>query len=316
METENTTPVIDNDLSFKEAFDAAVRDIEGHSEPQISTPQYTPENVAEDSSSTDNVEEEEVVEEPQESTEDSPSEPEVDYKSLYLQHQQRTDAQIGLLHSRLRDVSEKYQELKQQNKQQVPVIEDKPRELPNKVKEVFESYPDIGNAVQEYMQHMLGQTQNNLRKEMTGYIQPIQQHLVMSESQRHENAIKAAHPDVLDILQSGKLFSWIDSLPPVMRAGATHVYQNGSAPDVIALLSEYKQAVGILKQKPGPKPGVKRIESIKEAVAPKVDQMTKKIVSALGVPSNNAPIDLRETPSFKDEFNAYARDYEQRNRRR
>ena len=85
----------------------------------------------------------------------------------------------------------------------------------------------------------------NVETELKTRVEPIQQQLFQTEADRHFSAIRAAHPDINAILDSGDLFTWIDSLPPVMQNGAKYVYQYGTAQEVISLLNDYKSARGV-----------------------------------------------------------------------
>lgn len=172
-----------------------------------------------------------------ETFEDSRSE----YERLYNDYKQNAEAQLGLYKSRIQQLAQELKELK--SKQEQPKSE--PAPLPEKVKEVFDMYPDIGEAVSAYVQNQLNHTKQSLVHDVEQQIQPIKSHLVLSDVQKHQMAIEAAHPDLKNILQSGDLLRWIDSLPPVMKAGAQQVYQYGDSAAVISLLDDYKTSRGI-----------------------------------------------------------------------
>lgn len=171
-----------------------------------------------------------------EETEDTGSE----YEKLYRDYKQNADAQIGLYRSRVDQLAQELRKLKAEQKEPV-----KPKELPHEVQEVFEMYPDIAKAMEAYVDSRLTDTRNTISQNFEQQIQPIKNQLVLSDVQKHQMAIEAAHPDLKKILQSGDLTKWIESLPPVMKAGAQQVYQYGSSADVINLLDEYKTQRGI-----------------------------------------------------------------------
>lgn len=172
-----------------------------------------------------------------ETSEDSRSE----YERLYNDYKQNAEAQLGLYKSRIQQLAQELKELKSKQEQSKA----EPAPLPEKVKEVFEMYPDIGEAVSAYVQSQISHTKQSLVHDVEQQIQPIKSHLVLSDVQKHQMAIEAAHPDLKNILQSGDLIRWIDSLPPVMKAGAQQVYQYGDSAAVISLLDDYKTSRGI-----------------------------------------------------------------------
>ena len=165
------------------------------------------------------------------------SDTESEYEKLYKDYKQTAESQINLYRSRLNQLSQEFQELKAKTKTK----KEEPAQLPDDVKEVFEMYPDIGKAVTAYVESQKESMIRNVEEQ----ISPIKSHLVLNDVQKHENAIKAAHPDVNSILQSGDLHTWIESLPPVMKAGAQQVYQYGDTEAVISLLNDYKESRGI-----------------------------------------------------------------------
>lgn len=173
----------------------------------------------------------------EETSEDSRSE----YERIYNDYKQNAEAQLGLYKSRIQQLAQELKELKSKQEQH----KSEPAPLPEKVKEVFEMYPDIGEAVSAYVQSQLSHTKQSLVHDVEQQIQPIKSHLVLSDVQKHQMAIEAAHPDLKNILQSGDLLRWIDSLPPVMKAGAQQVYQYGDSAAVISLLDDYKTSRGI-----------------------------------------------------------------------
>lgn len=172
-------------------------------------------------------------------------EPSVDtkeeYEKLYSEYKQNAEAQLGLYRGRVQQLAQELRELKAQQEQKKA----EPETLPDEVKEVFEMYPDIGKAVSAYVQAQLNNTKQSLVKDVEQQIQPIKSHLVLSDVQKHQMAIEAAHPDLKNILSSGDLLRWMDELPPVMKAGAKQVYQFGDTESVISLLDDYKTSRGI-----------------------------------------------------------------------
>lgn len=167
--------------------------------------------------------------------------PKDDYEKIYSDYKQTAEAQIGLYKTRLQQLAQDYQELKAKQEEKP----DEPEQLPEEVKEIFELYPDIGKAMSVYVTSQINKVKKSFKQDLEQQVTPIRSHLVLSDVQKHEMAIKSAHPDIQSILSSGDLDVWINSLPPVMKAGAQHVYQYGSTDDVISLLDEYKQQRGI-----------------------------------------------------------------------
>lgn len=244
----------------------------------------------------------------------------IEYEKLYKEYKQNAESQIGLYKSRLNQLSQEFQELKARTETK----KQEPAQLPDEVKEVFEMYPDIGKAVSSYFESQ----KQTMIKDMEEQIRPIKSHLVLNDVQKHENAIKAAHPDLNSILQSGDLNRWIESLPPVMKAGAQHVYQYGDTDAVISLLNEYKESRGISSAEHGA--GKQSVGEVRRTSSRSKDSgnqeshrmdprnyaggtghgygdrgnggvedddpLVQRVLSALAVKSGNSPVNLNTNP--------------------
>lgn len=255
--------------------------------------------------------------------EETQTDTEFEYEKLYNEYKQTAESQINLYRSRLNQLSKEFQELKASTKTK----KEEPVQLPDNVKEVFDMYPDIGNAVASYVESQKA----SMLRDFEEQIQPIKSHLVLNDVQKHENAIKEAHPDLQSILQSGDLNLWIDSLPPVMKAGAQHVYQYGSTDEVISLLNEYKESRGISSAKRGAgKQSVREVHGTsayakaqgnseshrmdsrnyaggtdqgygdRRGVMEDDDPLVQRVMAALAVKSGNSPMSVTSTPTRRE----------------
>lgn len=250
------------DLAYKEAFDKALADQELHKMSLDSKQSTAEDSSTEGKEHTDagklsnsewdekqisqtiqNVKEQ--IEQEQQPTRrrgrPRKDEQRDDYEKLYSDYKQTAEAQIGLYKTRLQQLAQDYQDLKAKQEEK----SEEPDQLPEDVREVFELYPDIGKAMSTYVDSQIRKVRKSFEKDIEQQVKPIRSHLVLSDVQKHEMAIKSAHPDIQSILASGDLNRWIDSLPPVMKAGAQQVYQYGDTDAVISLLDEYKQQRGI-----------------------------------------------------------------------
>lgn len=248
------------ELAYKEAFEKALGDSElpngsqnkqddstkdssSEKEPtdagQLSKDEWREKELAQ---TIQNVKEQYEQEEQQPRRRGRPRKEEVnEYEKLYSEYKQNAEAQLGLYKTRLQQLAQDYQELKAKHEQK----QEEPEQLPDDVKEVFEMYPDIGKAMSAYVNSQINKVKKSFTQDVEQQIKPIRSHLVLSDVQKHEMAVKAAHPDLQSILSSGDLTRWIETLPPVMKAGAQQVYQYGDTDSVIALLDEYKKQRGI-----------------------------------------------------------------------
>lgn len=318
------------------------------------------EQLGEDTSASD--QQEEQIEEPDVSIEEEQQEPveeskvvvsepsnSVDYKTLYEELKRNSDAQLGRLHANIQTLSAQYQELKQsmQQKKEEPK-EEEPTKLPSHIQEVFEAYPEIADAVQYLVDSKLSKTQKQFQNVVESKITPIQNQLYLTEAQKHEATIRASHPDITEILMSGDLHAWMNTLTPVSRAGAMRIYESGSAEEIVSMLNEYKQARGIPtngytnvgKQSPAGFSGTAGNQNValqaqsgrtpaQGAVAgtdsgtsgtqdESEDEIVKRVLAAMTVASSREPLDVpkRRSRSPKQDFMAVAKEYERSTGRR
>ena len=348
---------------YKEAFNKAIDDMESTKPGAPTTPAVEDSSVGKDNNGVapytgtsewddkDTAQRQAAIDEANEQHQEQPrrrgrprkeetqTDAEVEYEKLYKEYKQNAESQIGLYKSRLNQLSQEFQELKARTETK----KQEPAQLPDEVKEVFEMYPDIGKAVSSYFESQ----KQSMIKDMEEQIKPIKSHLVLNDVQKHENAIKAAHPDLNSILQSGDLVRWIDSLPPVMKAGAQHVYQYGDTDAVISLLNEYKESRGISSAEYGA--GKQSVGEVRRTSSRSKDSgnqephrvdsrnydegtgrgygnrgnggvdeddpLVQRVLSALAVKSGNSPVNLNTTPvrrekTAEDIFKEVTADFE------
>lgn len=331
-----------DNLEFQEAFNQAC------DEQMPDNAETSEQEVEEEIPETDQDTNSEPESEPEDSQVNTEPEPEPDksqysepdYKSLYFELKRVSDAQLSRVHAHLQDLSAQYQELKQQQEMKSQA---KPEELPSHIKEVFEAYPEIADAVQYLVDSKVNKTQQQLQSVVDSKIKPLQNQLYLTEAQKHEAIIRAAHPDITEILMSGDLQMWINSLPPVMRTGASRIYESGTADEIVAMLNEYKQARGIpngtrksssagIQESPGYSRTSGRAESVLSPSEGRSsdtsgirtggtgrgqgdgeeDEIVKKVLAAMAVASKREPLDVpkkrRRTP--QQDFMAIAKQYE------
>lgn len=302
---------------FNEAFDELAKSYEDTSyiEPSYEDIESEPEDPSENENVVSQNEDDEVqpAEELKQGSEASVSDQQttelpLNYKELYEKVKRDAEAQNTLWASRLTDLSHKYQELKEAKNAPAQMKEDQD-ELPDNVKELFEIHPEIANAVKTLVDSKVSAVQRTVNDELKTRVEPLQQQMYQTEAEKHFSAIRAAHPDITAIMDSGDLFAWIDSLPPVMQNGAKYVYQYGTAQEVVSLLNDYKSARGVKK------PQMTRASSapIQTTSGSDTEDIVKQVLAAMAVRTGKEPIDISNKPKAKPReksFEDLAREYE------
>lgn len=308
---ENTTA----ELSFEDAFKGFADNFQKTGDSSYSAPSV--QSNSEDLDDSSNIPNENAnsdngdVNDP--SLEENPADnsADLDYRKLYEKTKRDSDAKLGLLYNRINEMSERYNQLLDTRVQQTPQAKQEPQEMPHAIKELYEVYPDIAEAVTQLIESRLQETTANVESSIERRVAPVQKHLELSAQQQHLQAIMQEHSDLPAIVQSGVLLDWVDSLDPVSRAGAVNIMQNGSSSEVVALVSMFKQQYAGTRNNVTP-------QNASQKNPKRDDLIAKKVLNALAVdtprsvapttrPIQNAP----KTTDYRSDFDSLAKDYEQ-----
>lgn len=168
---------------------------------------------------------------------DPPAEPDpVDYKRLYEQEQQR-----------YRSFEGRYRKEKEQWEQRVS--DRQPSEAPSAsepdpedafLEQFRQTYnDDVIKAVEVISARKAREIADQLRREA---IDPLSAGFAETARDRHFSALDSAHPDWRDAVQSEAFAEWVNQQPSIVARAYGEVLQRGTAPEVIEMLSAYKQA--------------------------------------------------------------------------
>ena len=244
---------------------------------------------------------------PEPSTTQTPSE---DYKELYLNTLREKEAQVNLYATRLAALSEQYQSLKENSKaSDTPDADTIVDNASPAVRELFETFPEIAQAVQEMIDAKTRSVETTLQEQ----VNPIKMTLQQQYAEQFRNKITAAHPDVQDIIKSRSLEKWVDTLDPVAKAGADTIMKYGNADELISLLNMYKSGSTAAAAATNNVPMSKGTQTPTPA-------LVNKVMAAMAVPNTNKTERLTQevTPVYRTEseaFDALVKEYESKLRK-
>jgi hypothetical protein len=218
---------------FEDSFNAAVSDTpQDNVETVVNTLQETPV-----SQTTTDAAEESVVE-----TETKVETPEQDYRALYEKEIQRNKSWEGRISAAERRAAELQAKLQQTNvappvQASAPVVD--------------LSDPLIKGFVEEMGEDFIKPLDAYIKRQINAAIQPIVEKVPVIEQsvttigedrvKDHYDQIFEAHNDVEEIVKSGALNAYIDSLPYSEAVTRKKIIDGGSTKQVISLLNEYKE---------------------------------------------------------------------------
>ena len=228
---------------------------------------------------------------------DNASESFVDYQKLYEQNRQQYESQLRLANSRLQDVSAKYQELKEKatSKERQP----EPEQVSPKLQEFYESYPDIAEAVKTLVDSKLNSTVSQVDQLVSSKVRPLEETVVRSSANQHYERIKAAHPDVFALVESGELANWMNSLPPVEQNGAKYVYTQGTADEIISLLDMFKSSKRAGRKAAPSSAMAPAGSSPQNSQEDSTNEIVSRVLAAMSVPTSKDPIELKRGKTEK-----------------
>lgn len=162
------------------------------------------------------------------------------------------------------------------------------------LKDFKEQYPDIAAtllpALQKFIDDSKGKTAE-LERKFTEALTPIQESAQDAQVTAHFKAIGDAHSDYKTLIDSGNVDDWIKAMPSYLRPAASRVLDEGTADEVIELLTQYKKENGVGESKAAPAEGMSKDEVAAKAAAAVSKAKGGKPVSLSDVPSGVGKID-------------------------
>lgn len=118
---------------------------------------------------------------------------------------------------------------------------------------------------------------NDLSVAVKAQLDPVVASVAETEQDKFMQPILSAHPDTMDLWESGKIKQWIEKQPQYLQAGYNFAFTDSRATpqDVIAVVTAMKEATGLLKKDDG--------EAEKAAVKAAEEARLKKMEIPTGV---------------------------------
>lgn len=116
----------------------------------------------------------------------------------------------------------------------------------------YDDFPELKAPLKILLKKATGKQKAEVMEEIIPKLKKVDE---VVETQKetadseHLNAIRNAHPDIEEIVQSQVMVNWIKQQPSYLRPGLEQVYKNGSTQDAIDLISEFKRVTGYGKTK-------------------------------------------------------------------
>ena len=116
----------------------------------------------------------------------------------------------------------------------------------NAIKLLNEEWGEVATAVQPLITAHVQAALANQEKQFLALVQqrlaPVESVVVQSQEQLYWQTIQAAHPDFREA--AAAIPAWIEKQPALYRPALLQAYNQGTAEQVVELLTTYKQAIG------------------------------------------------------------------------
>jgi hypothetical protein len=89
----------------------------------------------------------------------------------------------------------------------------------------------------------------DLQTKFDSKVTPIEASLQKTDEQSHFNLIKTGHPDFETYRDDGSILTWIETKPKYLQDSMKKTYSEGSAADVVDLISDFKRENNLLEDK-------------------------------------------------------------------
>ena len=214
-----------------------------------------------------------------------------DYKALYEKEQQRTKSWEGRITAANRKAEEAEARIKLLEEELAALRtvdtpadpEASPIEEDEEYKQFQQDFPDVAGPVEQLVKAEVGKVKEKLTKKEKEEQKKQEEDEEEARKQfikEHFDTIGKSHPDYQEIFDNPKLPTWIEEQPPIVRAGLQAVVQHGTAEEVIALIDDFKEFLGVSKTKdeasdPTTQNPTKKTNDLEKMVA--VDPATTKI---------------------------------------
>lgn len=138
-------------------------------------------------------------------------------------------------------------------------------------------WPEVSAGVEMMLQGAMKQAQQVITQHIFGALNPalspVLDYYQTSAVDHQYNEIKKGHPDYDEIYEN--VLQWVDKQPAYLKTALEHVVAEGSAAEVVDMISRYKQEVGKVV------PLAKSAPAVTE-----LPESAKKVARSLGVVSS------------------------------
>ena len=86
-----------------------------------------------------------------------------------------------------------------------------------------------------------------IQEKIASRVQPIEESYKKSDEAAHFGTIRGSHPDFETHRDSGAILQWIETKPRYLRESMKATYEQGTAEDVVDLISDFKKENGLLE---------------------------------------------------------------------
>lgn len=166
-----------------------------------------------------------------------------------------------------------------------------PYDQNEKIKAFKGDYPEVAEGIEEVVKYQKAEFETAIIA-LARHIAPFLKGSAEAQESKRESAVINAHQDFVTLRDSGSLTQWIEEQPAFKRRAYAEAWNSGSAEEMIELVKDYKQAMGITSGTP------EKDESGDDAAA---QERERKLRNMEGVKTKRPPVGGKG-PAAKDDY--------------
>lgn len=132
---------------------------------------------------------------------------------------------------------------------------------------------------------------NELNEKFTSRVQPIEKSFKETDEKSHFTTIREAHSDFEAHRDSGAILKWIESKPRYIQDSMKATYEQGTAEDVVDLITDFKRENGLLETNKNDQLQADNLIDMQKKKAEKKQNLTAVITKRGSVDANQARAD-------------------------
>lgn len=153
---------------------------------------------------------------------------------------------VESLQAQLKDDSKKTNKEEEGKEPETQTVNVELDDINKQIEEINKIDPDLAMPIENVIKKLVNKI-DSLNTQLINKTKSDEEAALKEIEDLHYAIIEEAHPDWATISESQEFHDWIEQLPPRERRVAKLDLEEGTAEDIVELLSDYKKSTGLIK---------------------------------------------------------------------